>query len=166
MIEFDQDSYRCKFCPENNPAMFDSDELRIKHVNEVHVTTNESQLQCPKCLQFFKNQSSFRKHQADHYKGNIILLFSFQIVEANTCEHSFLVVQIKYGKKLSHPILLHFPFMWIPITYVHMYEWVSVPQRITFLIATIESGSITLINWGGGEVTLEILQYFHRNDIS
>ena len=36
-------------------------------------------------------------------------------------------------KKLSHPILLHFPFMWIPITYVHMYGWVSVPQRITFL---------------------------------
>ena len=54
MIEFDQDSYKCKFCPENNPAMFDSDELRIKHVNEVHVPTNESQLQCPKCLQFFK----------------------------------------------------------------------------------------------------------------
>jgi hypothetical protein len=95
MIEFDQDSYKCKFCPENNPAMFDSDELRIKHMNEVHVPTNETQLQCPKCLQFFKNQSSFRKHQADHYKGNIILLFSFQIVEANTCEHSFLVVQIK-----------------------------------------------------------------------
>jgi hypothetical protein len=110
MIEFDQDSYKCKFCPENNPAMFDSDELRIKHMNEVHVPTNETQLQCPKCLQFFKNQSSFRKHQADHYKGNIILLFSFQIVEANTCEHSFLVVQIKYGKKLSHPLLLHFPF--------------------------------------------------------
>ena len=75
-----------------------------------YVTTNETKLQCPKCLQFFKNQSSFRKHQADHYKGNIILLFSFQIVEANTCEHSFLVVQIKYGKKLSHPLLLHFPF--------------------------------------------------------
>ena len=36
-----------------------------------------------------------------------------------------------------------------------------------FLIATIESGSITLINGqGGGGTTLELLQYFYRNDIS
>ena len=33
-----------------------------------------------------------------------------------------------------------------------------------FLIATIESGSITLISWGG--TTLELLQYFHRNGIT
>ena len=114
MIEFDQESYKCKFCPENNPAMFDSDELRIKHVNEVHVTTNESQLQCPKCLQFFKNQSSFRKHQADHYKGNIILLFSIEIVKTNICEYSSLVVQIKYGKKTIPPTFIAFS-----IWYVH-----------------------------------------------
>ena len=43
----------------------------------------------------------------------------------------------------------------------------------SFLIATIESGSMTLINWqggggggGGGGTTLELLQYFYRNDIS
>ena len=40
----------------------------------------------------------------------------------------------------------------------------------SFLIATIESGSMTLINWqgggGGGGTILELLQYFHRNDIT
>jgi len=101
MIEFDQESYKCKFCPENNPAMFDSDELRIKHVNEVHVTTNESQLQCPKCLQFFKNQSSFRKHQADHYKDKV------RNHSCHLCDKSFLKaphlrahIQMHMGAKL------------------------------------------------------------------
>ena len=43
--------------------------------------------------------------------------------------------------------------------------------NLLFLIATIESGSITLKNsggggGGGGGTTLELLQYFHKNDIT
>ena len=68
----------------------------------------------PKMTRFFKNQSSFRKHQADHYKGNIILLFSIEIVKTNICEYSSLVVQIKYGKKTIPPTFIAFS-----IWYVH-----------------------------------------------
>ena len=68
-IELEQDTYRCNLCENNSEMVFDSDEKLIKHTNEIHVPNNQAQLQCPKCLQFFKNQSSFRKHQADHYKG-------------------------------------------------------------------------------------------------
>ena len=67
--EFHQESYSCNFCQN---ATFNSDEKRIQHVNEVHVPSKEAQYQCPKCLQFFKNSATFKKHQqADHSKGKI-----------------------------------------------------------------------------------------------
>ena len=51
VIEFDQaDNFKCNFCPIENSETFESDELRIKHINEVHATTNETQFQVEKLL--------------------------------------------------------------------------------------------------------------------
>ena len=46
-------SFGCDHCP----VEFDSDEKKIEHMNEVH-----GERQCPKCLQHFKTNLTFRKH--------------------------------------------------------------------------------------------------------
>lgn len=64
----EENLFRCGHCE----ATFTSDESRIKHCNEAHVLSKDAQLQCHVCLQFFKHQSSFRKHQAnEHLKGRL-----------------------------------------------------------------------------------------------
>ena len=45
--------FQCDHCP----LEWDSDEKKIQHMNEVH-----DQRQCPKCLQHFKTNLTFRKH--------------------------------------------------------------------------------------------------------
>ena len=62
--------FKCQFCD----SIFSNDKERIKHNNEIHVSASETKLQCPTCLQYFKNLSSFKKHRSEHFKGN------FQII--------------------------------------------------------------------------------------
>lgn len=68
MTELNQSAnFKCNYC---SSQTFTSDEARIKHVNEVHFPSKQvARLQCPQCLQLFKNASTFRKHQ--HSKGII-----------------------------------------------------------------------------------------------
>ncbi len=81
-IELFQDTFRCNICPilqdsGQQQASFTSDEKRISHVNEVHVPSKEvAHLQCPKCLQFFKNSATFRKHQVEKHQKGISLFMS------------------------------------------------------------------------------------------
>ena len=69
-IDVELRGFKCQFCD----SIFSNDKERIKHNNEIHVSASETKLQCPTCLQYFKNLSSFKKHRSEHFKGN------FQII--------------------------------------------------------------------------------------
>ena len=62
-IEEDE-SFKCQFCDK----CFRNDQDRTKHANDVHVSSQETQLQCPTCLQIFKHLNSYKKHITEHFK--------------------------------------------------------------------------------------------------
>ena len=98
-IEISQESFICTLC-EDRPA-FISDEKRIKHVNDVHVPAKMAQLQCPLCLQHFKNPSSFRKHQAEHYKGNVFKRVSRVYIGSND-SNGYTISHVLTSENLEH----------------------------------------------------------------
>ena len=69
--ENEERGFKCQFCD----SIFSNDKERIKHNNEIHVSTTETKLQCPTCLQHFKHLSSFKKHRSEYFKGNLIHYF-------------------------------------------------------------------------------------------
>ena len=68
--------FKCQFCD----SILSNDQERIKHNNEIHVSTTETKLQCPTCLQHFKHLSSFKKHRSEHFKGNFTIIIYNQLV--------------------------------------------------------------------------------------